>query len=115
MPSSVAASTSVSPLPLPVNVLVPILMLPNVVVISPAPSAPVPVRLLYVPVTRAFGTVPLPKLLALRFCIPPPAAVLSDPAYIAPSTPKPPPTLTAPVVVLVAPLVLVNVLTPAIL
>jgi len=75
----VSASTLVNPLPLPVNVLVPMFMLPNPLVISPAPRAPVPVRLLYVPSIRVFGTVPLDKLLALSACMFVPFAV-----YIAP-------------------------------
>ena len=92
----------------------PILTLPKSLVILPAFSAPVPVTLLYVPVSLPFGTVPLARLLALSCCIPLPLAVLSEPAYRAPATPMPPPTLTAPVVVFVAALVLLNVLTPAI-
>ena len=112
--SSVAASTFVKPLPLPVNVLVPMLMLPNPLVISPAFSAPVPVTLLYVPVSLPFGTVPLLRLLALNCCMPAPLAVFSVPAYRSPATPSPPLIRTAPVVVVVAALVSLNVLIPAI-
>ena len=87
-------------------------MLPKLLLILPASSAPVPVKLLYEPLILAFGTVPLSKFVAFSPSIPLPSAVFNEPANKSPATPIPPPTLTAPVVVFVALVVSLNVFTP---
>ena len=115
IPSSRSALTLVNPLPLPVNVLVPMLMLPKPLVMLPAFNAPDPVKLLYVPLIRAFATVPLDKLVALRVVSPLPLPVAIPPKTIALATLNPPVSLTAPLVVVVASVASVNVLIPAIL